>query len=236
MTRTLRTTFVFALLVALAIPALAQRARPYHGDNTLRVRLGLFEPDGESVYWDDKALDFTGSSEDFEDALVGVEYVRHLGDRWGLLFAASGYEGQEDQAYLDFVDGAGNDIFHTTTLDISSLTAGLVFYLRDPGRRRLAPYVGAGGGLYSWDLEEAGDFIDFTTAPLEIFTTRFQDDGNTLGWYWHAGLQVGLTPTWSFFAESRWHRAEDDLSQDFEGFGELDLSGREISGGFAWRF
>ena len=33
-----------------------------------------------------------------------------------------------------------------------------------------------------------------------------------------------------------WTATCDDLEDDFDGFGELDLSSQEISGGFSWSF
>lgn len=243
----LRTIWIFVVVAALAVPALAQRRTPYGLQNELRVRIGLFEPDGESEYWVAKQIDFTGEPSDFEDVTIGVDYLRALNQRWGLLLSASGYEGQERQAYRFFETGTGTDIDHITSLDVGAFTAGLVFHLarRDA---RFVPYAGVGGGFYLWDLTENGDFIDFTTPDLEIFPAIFQDDGEALGWYWHAGLSVGLSRTWSFFAEFREHNAEDELGGDFEGacdalldFGgfdscDLELSGQEISAGLSVRF
>lgn len=241
-----KTLWILPLLAVLAVPALAQ-SRPYGEQNELRVRFGLFEPDGVSEYWEAKALDFTGGPEDFEDVIVGVDFLRALGPRWGLLFSVTGYEGEERQAYRFFETASGADIDHTTFLEVGALTAGLVYHFarRDS---RFVPYVGAGGGLYTYDLIEDGDFIDFSTPDLEIFPALFQEDGETFGWYWNAGINIGLSRTWSFFAEFRQHNAEDELGGDFEGacdalfdFGgfdacNLDLSGDEISGGFSVRF
>ena len=32
----------------------------------------------------------------------------------------------------------------------------------------ISPYIGAGVGLYDWELTESGDFIDFFVDPPEI--------------------------------------------------------------------
>lgn len=243
----LQTILILLVIAALAAPADAQRRRPYGEQNELRVRVGLFEPEGDSEYWDAKEIDFTGQPSDFEDVVLGVDYLRALNSRWGLLLSASGYEGEERQAYRFFETASGADIDHVTSLEVGSFTAGLVFHLarRDS---RFVPYVGAGGGFYVWDLIETGDFIDFTTPDLEIFPASFQEDGEALGWYWQAGLSIGLSRTWSFFAEFREHTADDELGGDFEGacnalldFGgfdscDLDLGGQEISAGLSVRF
>lgn len=235
-------SLVFAVVfVTFALPATAQYGRGSSRANEIRVRIGLFEPEGSSEYWqfgeagDPLATVFTGQPSDFEDVSFGVDYVRHLSPRLAFTLGGSAWEGNEDQAYLFFEDQFGDDIVHNTNLEIGTLTAGFLFHLFDRNRR-IVPYVGAGGGFYVWTLTEEGDFIDFNAVPPEIFTTRFEDDGQTFGWYWNAGVRIGITRNWSFLAEYRKHDASDSLSGDFEGFGDIDLSGKETSGGFVWTF
>lgn len=226
--------------VGLALVGVSVDAQQYYGrgagDNALRLRIGLFTPDGESDYWLDNQAVFGGDIENLEDLALGVDFRFALGSRLGLLISGDFYEGDDDLAYLDFVDSRGADIVHNTNLDVSALTAGLVFNLTPPGAR-VVPYLGAGGGLYFWTLTERGDFIDFGD-PLgpTIFTGTFEDDGQAVGWYLLGGLEIPLGIRWSLFAEGRWHSVEDRLSGDFAGLGDLDLSGRQISAGASWRF
>jgi opacity protein-like surface antigen len=228
--------FLAALAVlAIALPAAAQPGYGAGTDNAIRFRIGLFTPDADSEYWDDSFAVFTGDEDDFEDTVVGFDFRYGLTSRSGLLFSADFYEGEEDQAYLDFVDAAGFDIFHTTTLDVVSLTAAYTFDFAGP-RATVIPYAGIGGGMYFWELEETGDFIDFVPVDPEIFATTFNDDGETFGWFWLAGVKFNMGPRWDLFVEGRWTDADDELSGDFEGLGDLDLSGRSITGGFSWKF
>lgn len=230
-------TMLAVIAVAGALPAAAQYPRHHHrgGDNALRIHAGIFTPDGESAYWNDTFFDFTGDIDDFEDAVVGVDYVRRLGGNLKLVVSGTGFEGESDQAYRDFVDTFGNDIFHTTTLSVSTATLGLAVDLA-PRHAPVVPYLGVGGGLYAWDLEERGEFIDFGVDPPEIFPATFQDDGAVFGWYLMAGLDIPAGRTWSVFVQARWHDAEDDLEGDFVDLGKLDLSGRDITAGFSWTF
>lgn len=222
-----------ALSAATAAPASAQY---HHRDHSLRFRGGLFEPDGNSKYWDDAEELFTGNASDLEDAAVGLDYEMDLtGDgRLSLILSGSAYEGQDDREDAFFVDQLGNPIVHTVTLDIASFTAGLKLNLIPNGAVR--PYIGAGGGYYVWQLEERGDFVFSGPQFDDIFSETFKDDGATLGYYFLAGLDVPFNENWGIFAEGRWHNAEDELSGDFEDFGDLDLSGRELSGGISWTF
>jgi outer membrane protein W len=234
-----KTTWIALAAVAIVLAASAAEAqtyRRYGGDNALRFRVGMLTPDGESAYWADNAEVFTGDADGFEDIALGADFRFRLGERFGVLVSGDLWEGEEDQAYLDFVDAGGADIFHTTTLDVASLTAGLVFDIL-PRDAAIVPYVGAGGGFYFWTLTEEGDFIDFNDpAGPTIFDDIFEDEGEALGWYGLVGIEVPVGNTWSLFGEARWRSVEDELSGDFAGFGDLDLSGREIYAGASWRF
>ena len=151
------------------------------------------------------------------------------------MISADYFEGQQDQSYRDFEDNHGNRITHTSTLEVSPITAGLVVRLAPP-QSPIVPYVGAGGGLYVWRYEESGDFIDFGGSTLPVFTDTLEEEGSVLGYYVLAGLEVPVSSNFSIIAEGRWDRADDELSGDFEGLGTLDLSGRRVMGGLAWRF
>lgn len=235
MTSHRRTLIALCAALACAAPALAQRGYYDPGENTVRFRAGLFTPEGDSAYFDDKRLDFSGDAEDFEDGFFGIDYERRLTPHFGFIIGGSFFEGQQDQAYLDFEDRFGNDIAHTTTLDQSSLDVGVLLRLA-PARAPIVPYVGGGGSAVAWHLEEDGEFIDFGFEPLDIFDDTFADEGVALGYFLVAGLEVPLGRAWSFFAEGRWRSADDELGDDFEDFGTLDLSGTEVAAGASFRF
>lgn len=226
-------------LFLLAVSATAAGAQPPPPagpiEQSVRLRLGSFRPEGDSEYWNDKAAEFTGKASDFEDAIGGVDYQVALNPHLALLFSGSSYEGQLRQSYLDFTDARGEEISHRTTLEIASLTAGVVFHLT--GRNApFRPYVGGGGGLYAWRLEEDGRFIDRTPPPPTVFRADSVAEGQTFGYYGLVGFEVPIGRSWGFFAEGRWHQADDELSDDFSDFGKIDLSGRDISAGVSYRF
>ncbi len=208
--------------------------RPYTPPNELRFRLGLFEPRGDSQYWDEAERDFTGEPEDLEDLVGAIEYVRRLTGHLSLVASGTAYGSEDSLAYRDFVDQDGLDIVHDTRLDIATLTLGLRAILTG-AEAPVQPWVGAGGGFYFWELEESGDFIAFVEPPF-IFSDTFFDDGAVFGWYYAAGLDVPITPEVTLFGEARWDRADDELGGDFDELGELDLSGRQLSAGLGWRF
>jgi hypothetical protein len=234
-TRTILVLMAFFLLAAA--PGWSQqpyRSRPYEGrDGAFHLRLGIFQPEGDSAYWNNKERDFTGSIDDFENVSVGGDYLWSFTPRLGLLFSGSYFQGDSTNSYRGFEDNFGNRIRHDTTLQISSLTAGLHLQLAGAGSP-VIPYVAAGGGIYFWRLEEDGDFITLST--LDIFNARLQSDGAAPGFYGLVGLEVPLGRTISIFGEGRWTQADDDLEGDFEDFGKIDLSGREFTAGLSWSF
>ncbi len=234
--RTLRMTIVLMGLLAAVAPAWGQSYRSRgvgDRDAAFRLRLGSFLPEGDSEYWFDKELDFTGDVDDFENVSFGADYLLSLNRRTGLLFSGSVYEGDNTQSYRGFLDNFGDRIQHDTTFGIASATVGVVFQFSPDGV--INPYLGFGGGAYFWTLEEDGDFIDFGPNPDEVFSARLESDGVAFGHYWMAGLEAPITDRVSLYAEGRWTTAKDDLSGDFESFGgEIDLSGREYAFGISW--
>ena len=225
------------ILIPIALLALssAASARPYNeSPNSLKIRFGEFELDGDSVYWQTRREDFFGSESAFDDDRLGVDYTRMLTERWGVIFGLGVHEGQQTTAYRDFGEGPDDaDIEHTTDLETTNLSAGMVFY---PFRRSatVAPYFGGGLGIYSYDLTESGDFVDLDT--FDIFEGTFVGSGETLGGFFLIGLEVPLTSSFSIFGEARWHVAKADLEEDFADFGKIDLGGRELSAGVSFRF
>ena len=226
-------------LLVLSMPAFAQGYghRSYNdnvGDGEFRLHIGSFRPDGKSDYWDSIRSDFTNSDKsDFENPSFGLDYILPLNERMGLIFSGSYYEGTTTGAYRNFEDNFNHRIVHDTTLDIGSATIGLLFHLVPKGSA-VQPYVAVGGGAYPWRLQERGDFIDFQDPHQAIFTSRLSSSGTAFGYYGLAGLDIPITRHVSIFAEGRWTRVKADLKDDFDGFGKIDLGGREIGAGLSW--
>lgn len=216
----------------------SESRRGHSGENNvLRLQVAQLTPRGDGDYWTDKEGTFTGSADDFEDLSLTVDYQRMAGQHVGVMLSGGYYEASTEQAYLEFVDGAGNDIVHTTGLQRAAFTAGLLVYPYGRGVV-VVPYFGGGLGTYFWRLEEAGEFVDFTASPPRIFqpSPPFGDEEVTFGSFWVAGLEIPVGANWAVFAEGRLQRAEHELGGDFNGFGELDLSSTEVGVGASLSF
>jgi opacity protein-like surface antigen len=229
--------FIPAIMLILAAPALAANGTRGHWgeDQVFRIDIGQFQPKGDSTYWEDVEFDFTSKPADFEDVVVGVEWVKFLGDRLGLAVSGTFYEGSDTMEYRAYEDQFGGGIRHRTDLEVSSLMLGLLVHLTQRDKP-IVPYIGGGGGFWAWRLTESGDFIDFLTPDLEIFPDYFEDEGDAVGFYWRAGIEVPLAPNWALYAEGRWQDVDDELGGDFEGLGNLDLSGTSYSAGLSISF
>lgn len=232
--KALRMTLAVAgLLLAVTPAAWAQQRRGfYERDGAFRVHLGAFLPEGDSDYWDSIENDFTGGVDDLEGASFGLDYLLPFNRHFSLQFSGTGYAGETTQSYRDFVDNFGDRIRHDTTLAIASATVGVVVHPFGSDAP-VSPYLGVGGGSYFWSLEEDGDFIDFNF-DNEVFFANYKDDGVAFGYYYLVGLEAPITRSLSIFGEGRWTNAEDDLSDDFESFDKIDLSGRTFLVGLSW--
>jgi len=226
------------LVLALAASAAhAQRYdRGYRDENELRISLGQFTPRGDSSYWHENQADFTGSNaDDFQDGIFTVDFRHQIAPQVDLSMGGSYFSSSQDESYRNFVDSNGHDIFHTTQLDIATFNIGLVLRLA-PRHAPIIPYIGAGASAYTYRLEERGDFIDFDSTDHTIFRTTNSDQHSTLGYYGVAGVDIPLGRVFKIFVEGRYQEGKDDLRGDFRGLGQLDLSGRVLSAGMAWRF
>ncbi len=234
-----RSIVAVVLLLLAAAPAAAQRHGRYRGgdpaDHALRLRVGGFVPDGDSSYWDEKALDFSGEAEDLEDFSFGLDYRLDVTPHFSLLFAGTAFAGETDQHYIDFTDEFGDDIVHTTTLDITSLTLGAIFHfvgpdavdppLRRRRRRPLQLQLRGVGRLHRLQPAAGGDLhrhLHRRGGDLRLLPARRP---RSAGEPQRRPLRRGPLA-------ARRGRA----GHDFEGFGDLDLSGRDISAGVTWRF
>lgn len=233
-----RVVSMVAMVCAVASVAAAQRYGGNYqvGDaGSMRAFIGMFEPDGSSTYWDDKFADFTGDIADFDDVTFSLDFRKPIGYSSALLFQGGWYEGKSTQAYRDWEDASGRPIGHLTTLTTFELSAAWVFEIGGHDNT-VTPYFGVGAGYIWWDLEEHGDFIDFTDDQLPIVRARYTASSGTFAYFAVGGIDVEITPNVSLVAQGRWREADDELGGAFAGFGTLDLSGIEYAGGIALHF
>jgi hypothetical protein len=221
------------IVLVVAADAGAQWQRQVEPPGQLRFRLGLFEPSGSSEGWDGVFEGFTGRPGDLQDFVWGTDYLWRTGPHTGVLFGFSYYAGSTTSGYQDWVTDDGSEIRHTTQLTTSDLTVAFVYRF---GSAAVRPYVGIGGGFVWWTLTDEGNFIDFGVPAQPIFWGWYGADGGTFEAFGLLGIDFPVNPRWSVLVEGRYRYAADELGDDYSGFGELDLSGYELTAGFGVNF
>jgi len=141
--------------------------------------------------------------------------------------------------YRHFIDNFGQPINQSTSLSQTNVVIGLRYSLVDPGRsisrlayvpRTFIPYVGAGVGMYHYELLQTGDFVDART--LNVFPDVFRSAEWTPSAQLLAGSDIRVWRVIFFDVEARYVFANGDLDSDFVGFNGIDLSGFRFSSGF----
>ena len=160
------------------------------------------------------------------------------------LVISSGLSGMRRRSeFRHFIDNNDLPIEQTTVFRRIPLTVGVKQYLTSTGRSigrfawipsRVTPFVGAGGGVMYYKFEQRGDFINFQTT--DVFPGIYSSDGWTGTGYANAGLDYSLGPRFALTSEARYIWSHAQLSRDFIGFENLDLSGLSTTIGFAVRF
>ena len=241
---TLSTAVVATLLFALAAPAAAQSRGTPGPNSAFQVRLGYFMPRGGGELWEGNEETFTTQVTDFNDFVWGVSFTSGLANNVELGVNADFYSATTTSGYRDYLDDYGFPILHDTRLRQLPLSVDIRFLptgrYRANARRGAAPrpvlYLGLGAGVNFWNYEETGEFIDFASPDLEIFSGHFSDEG--VAWEVHAvgGLELPLNRGFNLLLEGRYSWSEAELGGDLAGLGDLQLGGASISAGGSFRF
>jgi hypothetical protein len=245
------TLSALALLLPLASPAAGQSSdflfrRPAV---TLAVRGGWAMPRARSQIFEhtmdylviEPGVDIERS--DFAGFALQGELAVRVNDRLDVKLDVGHSEASINSEDREFVEDNDLPIQQGTDFRRTPIEVGVKGYLKERGRRvsqfawvpyAWAPYVAAGVGAMVYDFEQAGDFVDYET--LDIFTKTFQSDGTTATAHVAAGLDLSLHKHVLLTGEGRYQWARADMSRDFLDFDPIDLSGFQITVGFAARF
>lgn len=189
------------------------------------------------------AEELTVQPSDFNALVLGFDAALALHSRVDVLLGFEYTRAAVDSEYREFEEDNGAPITQNTELKTVPLSASLKLYLtprgKDISRFAFVPskaraYAGAGVGVIWYQLEQVGDFIDFT--DLAIFPGNFVSSGWGTETHVFAGLDVQLHPRWYLSFEGRYLWASADLGDDFVGFDPIDLGGLRITGGVSYTF
>ncbi|MDZ7632832.1 MAG: hypothetical protein U5K74_16205 [Gemmatimonadaceae bacterium] len=241
-----------SLLLALAaapIPLLAQSAGAV-GDGfafqrpilSLTVRGGYDRPSAGSEIYDFSTTNLTLSKGDFAAAGFLVDIGVRVSDRTEIVFSGGHSRRNAPSEFRDFIDNNDQPIEQTTRLRRTPIAAGVKFALTSPGEKigkfawipaRFTPWAGVGGGSMWYSFSQVGDFVDFQS--LDVFPDQLTSDGWTPMGYAQLGADIRLTTRVSLTGDIRYTAARARMSNSFQGFDRIDLSGTAATMGFTLR-
>ncbi len=212
-------------------------------NSTLGIRGGYAFNRAEGEIFDFLTGDLTLEPSDFDAGIIAFDFGMRLSDQVDLVFGVEYSRKSKISDYRDFVDQDDIPIVQETALTQVPLTLSLKWYLGSRGQRvgqyawvpnTVVPYIGAGGGFTWYELEQAGEFIDFR--DFAIFEDTFNSDGFTAAAHAFAGVDIKLTPSIGLVIDARYHWASADLKDSFVGFAPIDLNGLHATAGVAFKF
>jgi opacity protein-like surface antigen len=210
---------------------------------TLTLHGGVALASTASDIFDFATQELTLNRGDFHSPELGLDLAVRLTRRADLVFGLGYASTTSSSEFRDWVDQDDRPIEQKTTYRRMPLTASLKYYIAPRGRSvgsyawipgRWAPYLGAGGGVVRYSFKQRGDFVDFRT--LEVFPDRFDSSGWAPTVHAMAGIDYSLNYRWALTAEGRYARASSALSDAFQGFDKIDLSGFTTTVGIQLRF
>ncbi len=239
------------MLACFSVAPVAAHAQMSGGDGflfgrpngTFAIRGGFASPAASSDVFSFAAKNLTLGKGDFGSATFGAELGLRLTDRVDFQLGVASMGRTVNSEFRNWTDTDNKPIEQRTGFDRVPVTAGLKLYLTSPGRSisrlawipsRLTPYVAAGGGMMWYSFRQSGDFVDFQT--LDVFSSKLSSSAWTPMAYAAGGIDYSLTPHLSLTTEARYDVARATMSNSFEGFNRIDLSGLTANVGLSVRF
>jgi opacity protein-like surface antigen len=190
---------------------------------SLNFKAGIYNPFTKSDLWEINMENLAFDKQDAQDKLFGLEFEHFVGRNLSFTIEGVYYETEHYSFYRDYEYDDGSPIYQNLALSIGGLEAGVKFY--PVGRRmRFSPYIGGGAGVYYWQYEQWGDFIDFfddTVAEDEYA----EASAYTVAFNVKAGFVYRLSRGFGISFEGRYIGLKGNLSEFFEGFEKFDMTG-----------
>ena len=216
---------------------------------TLTVRVGAVRPQASDGVFAATGSDgrrlLTLGSDAFLGAGFGADVGVPISQQWELQFSATTSARRVESEYRDFVDNRDLPIEQASRLRRVPLSVGVRYNLVPAGRtisrlawvpRKLVPYLAAGAGAMYYRFQQEGDFVDFQSTSLDVFSARLEGKGWAPLGYGAAGLTWSVLPSVAINTELRYDHSRTPIQGDYTGFGNTTLSGLGLSTGLQFRF
>ncbi|MFB0565484.1 MAG: hypothetical protein ACETWK_07375 [Candidatus Aminicenantaceae bacterium] len=227
-------------------------------------KVTYFIPRAQSDLWEIEFENMDFSKSSFQNTSMGFSYEYFLTREISFLIGIDTYSQRKVGLYKDYDGitfdegdfaflkdyGFEGDFSISHVFDVSITPIQLSMKLAPTGRRfRIIPYLGAGVGIYLWNVRLQGDSIDFDDIweyededgwVYEIYQIYLTDarEENKINFGFHAfvGFSYPIARRMSIDTEFKFIMAKGNLTEGFEGFEPFDLSGYQISLGLSYWF
>jgi hypothetical protein len=210
---------------------------------TLAFRVGGSVPIANSDIHRFFTDELTIKRTDFAALSFGADLGIRVLPQFDLVLSGSYAQSSTPSEFRKWSEQDDSPIRQVTELKTVPVTANLKYYLSPRGRavsrfawvpRTVVPYVGVGGGVMWYDLDQEGDFVDFQT--LEIFPAHLHSDGATPMLQLMAGTDWWIASRFGLNLDARYSWADAKLGIDYEEWGKINLSGFQLMTGLTVRF
>ncbi|MCB1042759.1 MAG: hypothetical protein KDC35_07460 [Acidobacteria bacterium] len=209
----------------------------------MQIRGGWFEPQADGELYDFVEEELTFDRNRLDGISFDINIYRQLNNYVSLGGGVTGFGDSVSSEYRDFTFEDGDSITQTTRLDqtwvgfltmITPFGAGSYYGSRAWAPKAVVPYLVLGAGVVQWEFSQEGDFVDVDT--LDVFYDSFFTEGSTPSLRGALGIRVNLSKNIDLDIATTYDVAEDDVGDDFQGFGDIQLDAQHTSAGINLRF
>lgn len=207
-------------------------------DGSVALRGSWLFASAGSDWYDFVTNHLTLDQDDFNAPGFGFDLSVAVAPRLDIQFGLDYSNARVSSEYRDFVDNNRLPITQQTRLRELNLSGNIKVALTERGRevsrfawvpRRFVPYVGGGGGVLWFDVNQTGDFVDFV--DFSVFTDVFRSRGWTPSAQLFGGVDVRVFKRLYLMFDGRYLWAAGELGRDWIDFDPIDLAGFRLSGG-----
>jgi hypothetical protein len=208
---------------------------------TLRGGPVLYSTGGD--VFDQLRRDLTLDRGDFRGPSLGAEFAILALPRLDIVLGVTFSQADRRSEFRDWVGDDDLPIEQVTSLRTVPVTASVRYLLVPRGRRisdmawlptATTPYIGAGGGMTWYRLQQDGEFVDFE--DFGIFFDVLETSGSHPVVHALAGVDHWFATRFGVNAEVRYTHGRARPDQSFRFFDRLDLSGVQATLGFSVRW
>ena len=208
-------------------------------DGSVTVRGSWLWARAGSDWYDFVTDQLTLEPQDFNSPGIGLDVNVAVTPRLDAQFALDFSRANVASEYRRFVDNNRLPITQQTRLRELNMSGNIKVALTPRGRevsrfawvpRTAVPYVGGGAGVLWFDVNQAGDFVDFV--DLSVFSDVFGARGWTPSAQVFGGVDVRVFRRLYVTGDARYLWAAGTLGRDWIDFEPIDLAGFRVSAGF----